>query len=305
MIEKTLKACLKAGVVPYFQGPPGIGKTQQIRQFCRENGLDLIIFESATREYTDLLGIPFPDREKGVTEWLTPSEFPRSGKGIFFLDDLPAASPEMQPALFRFLLERQIGEYRLPDGWHIVAAGNRPDDQAGSGLLNTAIINRLAVFDLKADLQSWLDWSKGKVNGKIRYFLSQFPEFLHQIPETNNGDPFPSPRSWDAASRLIESGLSPQQAVMACCGEKATTEYTLWLKSAKDLPSVNDIMNNPEGCNLPDGVETQLRLIKSLTSPEMQTFAAAQEGGRDALEKFVGRMHPEPRLLYRQKVKNE
>ena len=47
-----------------------------------------------------------------------------------FLDELPAAPPDVQKAFYSLLLERRIGEYHLPKGTWVVAAGNRAEDKA-------------------------------------------------------------------------------------------------------------------------------------------------------------------------------
>ncbi|MEM9660359.1 MAG: hypothetical protein AAF961_18500 [Planctomycetota bacterium] len=43
-----------------------------------------------------------------------------------FLDELPASSPDVQKAFYSLLLERRLGEPRLPRGTWVVAAGKLP-----------------------------------------------------------------------------------------------------------------------------------------------------------------------------------
>ena len=49
---------------------------------------------------------------------------------VLFLDELNASSPEVQKAFYSLIHERQVGEYTLPEGSVIVAAGNRAEDNA-------------------------------------------------------------------------------------------------------------------------------------------------------------------------------
>jgi MoxR-like ATPase len=57
-------------------------------------------------------------------EWVPPKFLPISGKGILFLDELTAAPQMTQAGCYQLVLDRKLGEYHLPDGWVVVAAGN-------------------------------------------------------------------------------------------------------------------------------------------------------------------------------------
>ena len=56
-----------------------------------------------------------------------------------FLDELPASPPDVQKAFYSLLLERRLGEYRLPRNSWVVAAGNRVEDQALTRSLSSAL----------------------------------------------------------------------------------------------------------------------------------------------------------------------
>jgi MoxR-like ATPase len=56
-----------------------------------------------------------------------PKFLPTSGEGILFLDFLDelTSAPQMtQAGCYQLVLDRKLGEYRLPDGWVVIAAGN-------------------------------------------------------------------------------------------------------------------------------------------------------------------------------------
>lgn len=297
-IAATLNAAIKANVVPYLEGPPGIGKTAQVRQYAADNGLDLIIYEASLRDTTDLLGIPTPG-ENGKVKWLTPGDLPYSGRGILFLDDLPAAPPEIFPALLRLLLDRQVGSYTLPEGWHIVAAGNRQQDRAGALSLNSAVINRLFVIPCVADVQHWHDWAKHNgVDADIRHYILSHPDKLHMLEETDSdGCPFPSPRSWAAASRLIKAGLPKKQALAGTVGEQTAEEFLAWLEIRQELPTLGEILREPHDCHVPENPLIQLELAKSLASRQAQDFAK-KVNAVNSLKAYVERMHEEAQNLY-------
>src|SRR5438309_2328561 len=76
------------------------------------------------------------------------------------LDELPAAPPEVQKAFYSLLLERRLGEYRLPPGTWVVAAGNRSEDRALVRSMSSALLNRVFVVPVKVDLGEWQTWAE-------------------------------------------------------------------------------------------------------------------------------------------------
>jgi len=48
---------------------------------------------------------------------------PTDGKGILFFDELTSAPPLQQATAYQVTLDRRIGEYVVPDGFYIMAAG--------------------------------------------------------------------------------------------------------------------------------------------------------------------------------------
>jgi len=57
--------------------------------------------------------------------------------------------------------ERRIGEYTLPDGSVIVAAGNRAEDNALVRPMSSALVNRLVHVHLRVSTGDWLEWAAG------------------------------------------------------------------------------------------------------------------------------------------------
>ena len=48
---------------------------------------------------------------------------PTCGEGILFLDELTSAPQMTQAGCYQLVLDRKLGEYQLPDGWVVIAAG--------------------------------------------------------------------------------------------------------------------------------------------------------------------------------------
>jgi MoxR-like ATPase len=62
------------------------------------------------------------------------------------LDELAQAPPLVQVACLQLVLDRRVGEYQLPDGWNVLAAGNRPEDSAGTYHLISPRLNRFLRY---------------------------------------------------------------------------------------------------------------------------------------------------------------
>ena len=103
---------------------------------------------------------------------------PEDGRPFcLFLDELPAAPPDVQKAFYSLLLERRLGEHRLPPGTWVVAAGNRTEDQALARSLSSALINRVFILTIRVDVAGWLVWAEQKgVRPEVRGFIRYVPQ---------------------------------------------------------------------------------------------------------------------------------
>ena len=112
-------------------GPPSVGKSQIVMQIAQRHGVVLIDLRLSQMEPTDLRGIPFRQGER--VEWSIPSMLPEAAHhgaaGILLLDEINAAPPTVTAATYQLILDRRLGDYRVPDGWALFAAGNRQGDR--------------------------------------------------------------------------------------------------------------------------------------------------------------------------------
>ena len=130
----------------------GIGKSTFIRNLCKENGIGFIDVRLAQREPVDIRGLPVPRDDKQGIDWIVSSEWPRVGvegtpeKGIILFDEITAADSTLQVAAYEFILDRRLGQlYQVPDGWYIVAAGNRTGDAAVARTMSSRAVHGSAA----------------------------------------------------------------------------------------------------------------------------------------------------------------
>jgi len=243
----------------HLWGKPGIGKSEVTRQIAADLGWKLIEFRANLREPVDCRGIPVADIKTGVTRWLVPDELPREDRdgkyGILFLDELNTASIQMQAALFQLVLERRLGDYVLPDGWVIVAAGNAVSDRAAAQRMPTALRNRFAHIYVVADVIAWAKWATA--NNIAPEFVA-FARFRRELFDDTRGLPvgdenaFLTFRSFTKASEFVDEDVSVRFELFAShVGDDAATEIDGFIRLYHSLGTLEDIVANPETAKLP------------------------------------------------------
>ena len=198
---KELIRCLADTESVLLLSPPGVGKSEAVRQAAHEAGLELRSLLGTQIAPEDVSGVPKLVGNRAV--FCPPRVLlPENDKPFcLFLDELPASPPDVQKAFYSLLLERRIGEYRLPRGTWVVAAGNRSEDRALVRTMSSALVNRVFVLPVKVDLDEWLTWAEANgVRPEVRSFVRYVPQAL-QRPVPPDPVPFSTPRAWALLSR--------------------------------------------------------------------------------------------------------
>lgn len=266
-ISSALQTLLDIKQPAFIWGPPGVGKSQVVSQVAKEKGLELIDVRAVLLDPVDLRGIPHID-DTGNAVWSSPSFLPREGEGILFLDELNTAPPLVQAACYQLILDRKLGEYILPDGWTVVAAGNRESDRAVTHRMPSALANRLVHLDFEPDLDDWLGWAaENGIEPKLQAFLRFRPKLLHAFDPKKNEKAFPSPRSWEFASRILRASPDIESAnglLQGAVGEGATAECVAFLRIYDELPDADDALADPVSISIPDDPAVFYALCESV-----------------------------------------
>jgi MoxR-like ATPase len=240
MTPAALKAYLNSLVSKNLQistmiwGPPGIGKSSIVAQVTRKHKIDFTDVRLSQLAPTDLRGLPVA--ENGISKWYPPEFLPRNGKGILFLDELNMAPPAMQGVAQQLILDRRVGSYEVPPGWHVWAAGNRKEDRAAVFDMPSPLANRFLHLQVEPDFDSFKAYALAtKVHEQIIAFLSFRTTLLHKLDHQQPA--WPSPRSWVMASHLHKAGLSIAPAV----GMEVEAEFDAFVKLYQNLPDLTRI----------------------------------------------------------------
>ncbi|MFL5805174.1 MAG: ATP-binding protein [Roseiflexaceae bacterium] len=225
-------------------GPPGIGKSSIVAQTARAHSLDVIDVRLSQLAPTDLRGLPVP--ENGVSRWYPPEFLPRDGAGILFLDELNMAPPAMQGMAQQLILDRRVGSYVVPEGWFIWAAGNRKEDRAAVFDMPAPLANRFVHLEVEPNFESFKAYAiEARLHEQILAFLSFRSSLLHKLDPHQPA--WPSPRSWEMASRLHAAGLEIAPVV----GAAAAAEFSAFLELYQSLPDLDAVLQGDGAAAFP------------------------------------------------------
>jgi len=201
---KELIRCLSHEQSVLLLSPPGVGKSDVVRQAAADAGLECKSLLGTQIAPEDVSGVPRIIGERSVfcpPRVLLPEN---AGKFCLFLDELPACAPDVQKAFYSLLLERRIGEYLLPAGTWVVAAGNRAEDKALVRTISSALVNRVLILNVRIDVPEWLAWARNNsVREDVVKFIEQNPEaLLRAVPD--KPVPFSTPRAWASLARALD-----------------------------------------------------------------------------------------------------
>lgn len=292
-VEKTIKhlsniycEIVKKGISPkvlpsvMLWGPPGVGKSQAIRQIAKNikkntgketriTDVRLLLFNPI-----DLRGIPTSNADKTLAIWLKPQIFQMDPSddivNILFLDEISAAPQSVQAAAYQITLDRVVGEHKLPDNCIIIAAGNRVTDKSVSFKMPKALANRLLHIEVEGSFESWQNWAvRAGVNPKVIGFLSFRTDKLFGFDPKSDDLAFATPRSWEMVSNLLNNVCDNVETmyplIAGLIGSGLALEFRSWCKIHFKLPKTKDIFTG-KYVEVPTSSDVLYALISSMTA---------------------------------------
>ena len=220
-------------------GPPGVGKSSIVRQVADELGLPLIDVRLSTLSVVDVRGLPFIDKEKGVTHFAKPFFVPDEPALLFF-DEINTAPPANQVVAYEIALDRRVGGHVLPEGTIVVMAGNRMEDRGATHAMPVPLRNRMMHITIEPDVDSTYEYGlQHGWDSTILAFLKWRPDYLYQPPKGNQ-EAFPSPRSWEYVNAILAYDDS-YEAISGLIGEVAA-EFLAYRRLVGRLPDLDAIL---------------------------------------------------------------
>jgi hypothetical protein len=261
-IFAALQTLVDARQPVFIWGGPGIGKSSIVKKLATVRSIPLEDIRALLLDPVDLRGLPFLGND-GRAKWATPEFLPANG-----------------------------GDYALPDGWAIVAAGNRDADRAATTRMPTPLRNRFVHLDFEVDIHEWSEWAiQAAVRPEVIAFLRFRPELLSQFDRDANA--FPSPRSWEFVSRILSAGADPaveHELFAGAVGAGGATEFSGFLRMFRELPNIDAILVSPRTEPVPENAAAQYAVASALAH-------CASDSNFDRIRAYLDRMPTEFQVL--------
>jgi len=248
--KKAIRKAIQVRRPTFLWGPPGIGKSDLVKQIGDDAGREVIDVRLALWEPTDIKGIPYYNADQGKMVWAPPSELPMDADStaIIFLDELNSAPPAVQAAAYQLILNRRVGTYTLPKGVDIVAAGNREGDRGVTYRMPAPLANRFVHLEMKVDFDDFQDWATlNKVHPEVVGYVGFAKQDLYDFDPKSPSKSFATPRSWVFVSDLLQDDDVDNDTlttlVAGAIGDGLATKFMAHRKIASKLPKAEDILD--------------------------------------------------------------
>lgn len=273
-LTSLLVFCVQNRFPVLIKGAPGIGKSDVVDQTAVAVDYDLIISHPVVSDPTDFKGLPFA--VNGKADFLPFGDLEKILQGvpqkpvIFFLDDLGQASTAVQAACMQLILARRINGHKVDDKVTFVAATNRREDKAGvAGLLEPVKSRFHTIVELTVDTEDWVRWAltHNQPTELIR-FIQFRPELLNKFVATRDIQNTPCPRTVAAVGRMLSAGIPEAlrfEAFSGAAGEAFASEFCAFLDVYSKLPTINQIILDPNGAPVPDEISGKFAISGAIS----------------------------------------
>jgi hypothetical protein len=258
-------------VVIFAQGAPGIGKSaacvQAAKDLTEEFGepVRYMQLQATIEDPITLSGLPA--RDDGHAVFLQfKDKLPINGRGILEIAEINTAPPLVQAGLYRLFLEGKLGSYSLPDGWFVVATGNRDEDRAATQRIPMPLIGRWCRIRVESDLETWIDWAlKNGIRPELIGFY-KFRPVLFNTFDPLKPEPYSCERTAEFASALMASAppALEHEMLSGVLGEGVATELMAFCRIYRNLVSPDEILRDPDSAEVPGDPATACAVATAL-----------------------------------------
>lgn len=284
--KEVFQACrvlCYANIPGWIWGVQGIGKSEVLRQVFVHFGVEdnFKDVRLSTKDPTEIRGYPWPNKETKKMMYLAPEYMPTDWKrlsGILF-DEMNTSAPMTQNGALEVVLDRRVGENRLPDLCRVFAAGNPEDSGSFVHRLSLALANRFCHINMVAKYDSLKEYAQGMHLGQTHQedfrpipfkrmgmitmgFLELYPDLVcekvtdwHERKDKGVA----RPRTLEYADHLYrvcdELGDVPERIrkalIIGCIGQDAGRQLNSYYKVIDEAPSVEEIFKYPKSIDVP------------------------------------------------------
>ena len=237
---------------------PGEGKSEITEYVVKvELGFDFMVLHPVVDEPTDYKGFPFINKNEEA-DFVPFNNLKRmmeaKKKLVVMFDDLGCANESVQKALMQILQSRSINGKKISDQVVFIAATNRRKDNAGTGNLITALLNRFdTIINFEADAGEWCKWALNhNVPIELISFIRFRPDLLSTFKAEKDIKNFASPRSIYALSGWLNLNVNDFEVWQGCVGEAFAVEFKAFYDTFRSISHIPDmVFNSPQKAEVP------------------------------------------------------
>lgn len=216
IITQNIKGQLKGSpIAPIcISGHPGTGKSTTVALIAKELDMNIVIESGPTLTHEILSGLPdtintpqyqqfsIDGSEPQSTQWSIPEMIAKTIRAaeskptVLLIDDFHMVSPHLQAYFYGLLLERRLGNYKLPDNVAIILTMN-DSESAGFNGINSAVRNRMAILRVEFDFDYWLESYGNRLHYLVASFLKTKSNYCME-EETTGIVGYATARAWTA-----------------------------------------------------------------------------------------------------------
>lgn len=238
-------------------GKAGIGKTQIVKEFAKQNDFGLVEVYLSIREPFDLTGAVFPIEKKEGNEVMLYSEraipeiikmarkVEEKGKRVVLLfDEFTHATDTVLKSLYQLLLEKKIENQELPPDTLTILVGNLDYEGLGWSIENfpKAFLDRCLRIELIFDIKQFVEYMvEKKFNEDLISFVLRYPEIIEDDKYLM------TPRRVELCNRYVSNDLMLKVAM----GEQVYDMFKVWKEKIKKLDVMRFLENPKEITKLP------------------------------------------------------
>ena len=220
---------------------------------------------------------------------------------------LNLADQMVQASCYQLMLTHEVGNYTLPPGWDIIAAGNTEKDRANVTRMAGPLANRMVHLTVEADLEEWIAYARAVgVDPRIIAF-QRFKKglALHVFDARAKEPAFPSPRTWVYLDRLLQAATKKgtpisvvDDLISGTVGPAVSIELRAFFDHMVGLPTAQEIFSSPDRAPVPDKLSAKYAVMSMLDKQvDEKTFPAAY--------KYIKRLNtPEITVLFGRDASN-
>jgi len=267
-VTDAIEACIRVNQPVFIWGEPGVGKSSVVKQLGKKLNRNVIDLRLSLLDSVDLRG--FPMLQNNRMHFAIPSFLPTDDDAddIIFLDEMNKGTSAVLAAAYQLVLDRALGEYKLPPGCSIVAAGNREHDGADVTAMPAPLANRFTHIDYDVNFDDWRKYANSnQFNPEVVNFINFRPGLLHDFDPEKRA--FPTPRSWEFVHTVLNSKADPvieRHLIAGAVGDGAAAEFASFLKIYRNLPDPDAVLMSPKTATVPDDLATLYALCGALAA---------------------------------------